>query len=277
MFKKLVLTLALGLCVISPARGLNIIWVCTTIDNLADGLNDDHEWPEWLQSQGHTVDYTKDKWNAVTADQVAQLNAADVIIISRAMASSTLATNAAELSTWNAITKPIINLNGYASRSSTSKWLNSTTINNAASPKMLVKTPSNPIFAGVTLDGSSQIAAVTGYTGTASTSFCGTTNAGNGTVLATTADGANPWIVEWKVGVPYYTGSGDNNAGRRLLFIAGTWEAGGYPTGGLNLTNDGKKMFINALYYVTGINQDTVPPRLRGLLAAQRMCIAMPT
>jgi regulation of enolase protein 1 (concanavalin A-like superfamily) len=256
MLKRLFLTLALCLCIIAPAQGLNIIWVCTSIDNLADGLNDDHEWPEWLQSLGHTVDYTKDKWNAVTTDQVALLNAADVIVISRAMGSSTLATNAAELSTWNAIKKPVINLNGYAARSSTSKWLNSTTINNVVAPKMLVKVPTNPIFAGVGLDGSSQLDAVTGYTGTSSTSFCGTTDVGNGTVLATTADGANPWIVEWKVGAPYYATSGDNNASKRLLFIAGTWEVGGYPTGALNLTDAGKKMFINALYYVTGMNQD---------------------
>jgi hypothetical protein len=252
MFKKFILMLALGLCIMSPAKGLNIIWVCTAIDNSADGVQDDAAWIPWLQSLGHTVDVQIGNWATLDDTKIATLNAADVIIISRAMASDSTAGSAAEIAQWNAIKKPIISLNAYNTRSSRNLWVNSTTINNLVAPMMAVQVPGHPIFAGITLDASNQVAVVDGTTGTGQTSFIGTLGVGNGKLLAQTATGTNAWIVEWQAGAPFYSGSGDDLAGKRLLFCAGTQESGATPTGAFNLTDVGKKMLNNAIYYMAG-------------------------
>ena len=62
----------------------------------------------------------------------------------------------------------------------------------------------------------------------------------------------NAWIVEWQPGKPFYTGSGQTPAGKRLFFAAGTQETAPQPQGAFNLTEDGKKMLSNAILYMLG-------------------------
>ncbi len=255
MLKKLILMLALGLCLVSQAQGLNIIWVCTAFDNLADGQNDDYAWAPWLQSLGHTVDAQIGNWATLDDAKIATLNAADVIIISRAMASDSTSGSAAEIAQWNAITTPIISLHSWNARNSRNQWMNSTTMEySVVAPPMIVKAPTHPIFTGIALDASNQVAILDGTVGNGLISFVGSTqDVGSGTLLAAPNYGTHTWMAEWKPGSAFYAGSG-TPAGKRLLFCLGTQEVSGTgtPTGALNLNDVGKKMFNNALYYMAG-------------------------
>jgi len=120
---------------------------------------------------------------------------------------------------------------------------------------MQVVVPTHPIFKGIPLDASNLVDVVDGTTGTGQTSFAGTTDVGNGTLLATTATGGNSWIVEWQPGTPYYAGSPGTPGGKRMLFCCGTQESGATPQGAFNLTENGKKLFTNAINYMAGIEE----------------------
>ncbi|MFC1637359.1 hypothetical protein ACFL5Z_21270, partial [Planctomycetota bacterium] len=74
-----------------------------------------------------------------------------------------------------------------------------------------------------------------------------------GTVLATRADNDGVWIVKWEPGVEYYPGAGQMPAGPRMFMVAGTQEAAGGPNWGeMNLTDEGIKIYLNAIHYMLG-------------------------
>jgi hypothetical protein len=251
VFQKLAfLCLVLGLCLTPTVRATNIIWVCENIDITGDGTPDDFAWIPWLESLGYTVDVQRGNWTALDTAKIATLNAADLIIISRCTSSGNYNNDATEISQWSGITKPILNLSAYFARNNRWYWVNSATINNLVGPMMEVVVPGHPIFTGIQLNASNQVAAVDGTTGNGQTSFIGTVDVGSGTLLAKT--GANAWIVEWTPGKPFYTGSTQTPAGKRLLFSAGTQEVSPTPIGAFNLTEPGKKMLSNAILYMLG-------------------------
>ena len=55
MFKKVVLALALALCILSPARAVNIVWVAEALNN-ASNVPFDQGWIDLLTAQGYAVD-----------------------------------------------------------------------------------------------------------------------------------------------------------------------------------------------------------------------------
>jgi hypothetical protein len=234
----------------SPTRAVNITWVTESVDINGDGVPDDFAWITWLQELGHTVDVQRGHWTSLDGAKIAALNAADVIIISRTATSANYNTDATEVSQWSALTAPILNLNAYFARNIRWYWANTSTINNLVGPRLEVVAPTHPIFTGLQLDGANQVGVVDGTTGTGQTSFLGTLSLGNGTLLAKT--GSNAWIVEWPPGKPFYAGSSQTPAGRRMLFCAGTQEAAPQPQGAFNLTEKGKKLLNNAILYLAG-------------------------
>jgi hypothetical protein len=253
--KKASLLLVLGLCM-TCAQAAKIVWVGDSIDINADGTPDDYQWVSWLQAQGHTVDVQRAYWTTLDATKIATLNAADLIIVSRATSSGSYNTNAAEITQWSSITKPLILLNAYLVRGTGTTrwfWVNSGTINNLVGPVMQAVELSHPIFTGISLNANNQVAIVDGTTGTGQTSFIGTIDVGNGTLLARTVTGTNAWIVEWDSGNAFYAGSSQTPAAKRLLFCAGTQETAPQPQGVFNLTAEGQKLFLNAINYMLGI------------------------
>jgi hypothetical protein len=87
-------------------------------------------------AQGYNVDYTKGAtlgngyWRTLDAAKIARLNAADLVIVSRATDSGGYATDAAEIAQWNSVTTPLILLNVYIARGGTGsnfrwRWANS--------------------------------------------------------------------------------------------------------------------------------------------------------
>jgi hypothetical protein len=111
----------------------------------------------------------------------------------------------------------------------------------------------HPAFAGVTLEANGQVQALV-TTPNMTTSFPGTTNVGNGTLIATRADTGDVWIAKWDAGVEFYAGAGQIPAGPRVFFAAGTQEvpASGVGRGEMNLTDSGQAVFLNLVDLLLG-------------------------
>jgi hypothetical protein len=82
------------------------------------------------------------------------------------------------------------------------------------------------------------------------TSFVGSIDAGNGTLIAQASGAENAWIAEWPAGVEFYAGSGQTAGGPRMLFVAGTQEEGPTPQGAWDLTTEGELVLRNAINYM---------------------------
>jgi hypothetical protein len=231
--------------VVKPA-GANIILVSEALDNDADGILDDQGLADWLVGEGYNVDVQRGNWMVLDADKIAALNAADLIIVSRASNSGNYASDADEISQWNSVTTPIILTNAYIARNIRWLWVDSETILNLDSPIMQAVLPDNPIFEGVAIEADNIVLAIDDTIGTGQSSFIAPADLGNGTLIAQSIDGL-PWIVEWEAGVEYYAGAGQVPAAKRMMLVAGTQEVGATPQGAFNLTADGEKILRNAI------------------------------
>ena len=253
------LVLAMGLCLGAATHAANIVLVNEAYDVDGNGIQDDLRLEEFLVGLGHQVDIQRGNWTTLDAAKIATLNAADLIVVSRSIGSGNYDDDSTEIANWNGLTAPLLLLTPYLSRGTSSNyrwyWVNSAAVNNLIGPMMRVVVPTHPIFKGIPLDASNLVDVVDGTTGTGQTSFAGTTDVGNGTLLATTATGGNSWIVEWQPGTPYYAGSPGTPGGKRMLFCCGTQESGATPQGAFNLTENGKKLFTNAINYMAGIEE----------------------
>jgi hypothetical protein len=236
--------------------GPNVIWVSDAFDDKADGVRDDQPWIDFLTSQGFNVDYRMGPalgngyWRTLDDAKIAALNAADLAIVSRNSNSGDYI-NGTEPTQWNSVKTPLILMNPNFLRSSHWKWFNTTTIN-STTPVMQPVDPQNPAFVGVTLDAKGQIQALLVLPG-ATSSFPGTADAGNGTVIAKRADTGDAWIAQWNAGTEFYKGSAQIPAGPRVWFAGGTQEAAATATtpavgrGDINLTDSGKAVFLNVV------------------------------
>jgi hypothetical protein len=243
--------------ILKPAK---IIVVSDAFDKNVDGIQDDQGLVDWLTAEGHTVDCRLDYWNVLDPNKIAELNAADLIIVSRAASTGDYDDGADEIAAWNAVQPPVICLQGYMVRNNRWKWINSdTATNNTGSPLMQVLDPNHPIFAGVALnpldpnDPNSPrnlVSVVDPNVGTGITSFVTSLDMGNGKLLAKAITGDYAWIAEWQPGVEFYAGAGQIAGGKRLLFCAGTQEVGATVQGAFNLTAEGQEMLRNAIAYL---------------------------
>ena len=204
---------------------------------------------------------------SLDAAKIAELNAADLIIVSRTTTGGAYGDTPAETTQWNGLMTPLISLNSnHILGGSTSPrwgWMGYTFSSYVVASVMEVLDRSHPIFAGVTIDDSNQVVAVNTKVGTGKTTFIAGLDTGNGRLLARTAAAACAWIAEWQPGVEFYPGCSQIPAGKRLLFSAGTTEdaAAFKPRGAFNLTDEGQKMFLNAVAYMIGdLNQASHSP-----------------
>ena len=234
-------------------------------------MEDWQEWIDKLTAAGYTVDARPGRYDALTDTLAAELNAADLVIVSRALDSSVYSTNATEIGLWNSITTPMILSSSYLLRSQRWNWVNngdaSLPQNNGdqGCPLLKATMPSHSIFWGVSLDSSSQVQVANPAIGSGNCTFIGTNNVGNGTLIAKTVPTSLVqdllWIAEWKKDVEFYSGSGSKAMGHRLFFTAGARET---PTGGTfkeahyNLTDEGWKLYLNAVKYMLG---ELIDPR----------------
>jgi hypothetical protein len=267
MCKKLIYlisVLVLALCLMSSAQAANITLVTEDHDFDEDGIQDDQQLVDWLVAEGHVVDVQRDYWTSFGRTTAAELNAADLIIVSRSTSSGNY-DDEDEPTKWNSLTVPLILMSAYPVRSSHWKWVDSASVlGEGGAPMLEAVDPGHSIFTNVPLDASNQVQIVDPAVGSGHTSFIDVADVGNGTLIAQTVDGL-PWIVEWDAGVEFYAGAGEVPAGTRMMFLAGTQEP---PTWGQwNLTAEGEILFRNAISYMLGEPIAVIEPPPPALVA----------
>lgn len=114
-FLVLVVSVVLG----GPLWAGHIVWVD---EGAADGFTG---WQALLEGAGHTTTHLSDM-RTVEADELATMNEADLVIVSRDTDSGNYANDAAEIALWNGLTTPLIQCSAYLIRSSRWQWVNST-------------------------------------------------------------------------------------------------------------------------------------------------------
>lgn len=274
--KTKIIALLVGMVVLS-VHGANIYWVSfhpgdDTPDSDAANAGfttaPDAGYTQLLRANGHNVI----RYLTTPTPDVALLNSADLIILSRSVASSDYQDDP-ETAAWNGITAPMIIINGYLLRSSRLGFVTGTTIPDTAGTVTLqVKDPSHPIFAGVALNPDNTMvnpyAEIVTFNGNPQRGISVNMDpvAGGGKVLATVATSGDPAfggmiIAEWQAGATLATDPPDTLGGHRLAFLTGSREASGLTSHGAgiyDLTPEGAKLFLNAVNYMAVPEPSTV-------------------
>ncbi len=264
MAKRLLASfLLLTLCVVAPLQAKTIIWVTESQDQDNDGTNDSKVWADKLTAAGYTVDFQPAHWNALTAALQADLNKADLVIMSCTTQSGTFSTTTLN-PLWNGVTAPMMLCSPYIARSTRWQWINNgdgTLPNNngdQGTPLMQVVKTDHPIFFGVALDPSNQLKALDPTLGSGHASFLATNDPGNGILIAKTVPTDLvkdwSWIIEWPKGTKFYANSAYTATNTRMYFTGiGFHEvSGSKPMRGYSLTDEGWKVFLNAVKYLMG-------------------------
>ena len=261
--------------------GVNITWVTENIDRDGDGVQDDLQWTDWLNDEGHTVDVRPDYWtsfdpidpnDANEVPKIDELNAADLVIISRT-ANSGNYDDGDEEAVWNSVAVPMLSLTSYLPRSSRWKWMPGGEVRDGGSPLIEVVDLDHPIFDGVTIeqlnivdpndlidpndpnapivlpDPIYGVDMLDPSAGSGQTAFFNSIDMGNGTLIAKVYEADQGSIAEWESGLEYYDGSGYIAGDHRMALMAGTTETAA-PQGAWNLTAEGEKILRNAIAYL---------------------------
>ncbi|MHC4496223.1 MAG: LamG domain-containing protein [Planctomycetota bacterium] len=254
---------------VSAPAGANIILVTEAIDWDLDGLRDDYALETFLVSEGHRVDVRPDYWKYLTPNKITELNAADLIIVSR-LAWSNHYDEGNETIQWNSLTSPLLLMSPFFARDFRWNWVDSDRATEST-PHIHAEAvdPNHLVFRGVPLmaldpanpdDPTNVVQVVDPLVGTGLTSLIDTTSMGNGHLIAKPVGLGMGWIAEWDAGVEFFEGAGQYTGGRRMLFCAGTQEIRyaepdtqelmRTAQGELNLTAEGLQMFRNAIAYL---------------------------
>ncbi len=246
-----------GTCYLDNIRLLSqrprkIIWVTETCDQDWDNEQDDQGWVHMLRAAGHDVDVTLDHWTSLDSAKVKSLNAADLVIMSRAAQSGSFATDTLEVFLWNSVNTPLIQTHASMLRSDRWKWIHSLSQVDVPAPLIRVHADDHLVFSEMDVDQTGQVGELDGAIGAgpSDTSFPSSSTAGNGTVLASTVSG-HVWMAEWNLGTEFYEGAGQFAGGQRLTFMAGTRDVSeAMPRGAMNLTSTGQQLFLSAVSYM---------------------------
>ena len=233
-------------------RPKRIVWVSDTQDADGDGEQDDSGWFRMLRAEGYDLDVTLDQWQVLDSAGVNELNAADLVIVSRAASSDSYATNTSEVVRWNGLHTPLIQMNAHMLRPDRWKWISSAGQVNAPAPRMRVDAVDHLVFSDLNLNLTGPVEVLDGAVGGApsDTSFPSAAMVGNGAVLASTASG-HAWMAEWNSDVEFYEGAGQLTGAHRMMFMAGTQDVTGVtPRGAMNLTETGQQVFLDAVAYM---------------------------
>jgi hypothetical protein len=242
----------------SVVQAADVIVVSENIDRDLDGVADDQGLIDWLIAEGHSVDIRRNLWEDLDSQRIAELNAADLVIVSR-LTDSALYSDGYEPTQWNSVTTPVLLMSPYFARDIRWNWVRSETVpSDTACTHVEALDPDHPIFRDVELmplhrGGPANIVEVVDPTiGTGLTSFIGTMDMGNGHLIAKTLGAELGWIAEWDTGVEFYDGAGQFAAGKRMLFCAGTQRVDDSRRAEFNLTPEGRQMLHNAIRYLLG-------------------------
>lgn len=233
----------------SPAtgNGAKVIWVTENTDGATEPSPDDSGWTDLLTLNGFQVERLDIRDLDGNPAALDDLNAADLVIVSRDTNSGNYNTTPDEVSAWNTdLTSPLIQLSTYLIRNNRWSWMNTAGLPVAGSNEIQVTDPAHPIFNGITLDENEQFTIIESNQVNISDAL----DAGNGTVLATDPTNGNVWVAFWEEGVEFYEGAGQTTGGPRLWFGAAV-EIND-PKGAENFTSDGEAAFMNAVNFMLG-------------------------
>jgi hypothetical protein len=268
MCQRIVLfCLVLALFSISSVHAANIVWISEimdeTVDGVQDGIQDDQQWVDILRDYGHEVYTNPGGWADLDPNEIELMNNADLVIFGRSTNSGGYAGDTAEVTTWNSITTPLILMNAYLLRSNRWRCMNTTVMGGLetaglstyypASVEMEVVDLSHPMFTGIQLDENNRFHALDPNADSGNFSIIGSNDVGNGTLIAKPADRDWAFIAEWQAGVETYPGSGQIFADKRLYFACGAQAVTDGYGGAYNLTEEGLKLFLNAVDYMLGV------------------------
>ena len=226
----------------------------------------DKGYTDLLTANGHTVT------RVVSADNldVSVLNNADLVIISRSVASGHYA-QGNEATAWNGLTKPVIILGGYIIRGGSGGgsrlgYTSGETIPDVVTNDLKIKAiaPGHPIFNGIDLDANGRMvntyATLQRHTNFLQRGISVNSSAvtNGGVVLGVVGnlnDAATGGMIigEWLPGAVMGTNT-TALGGRRLVFLTGSREHNGLTSEGAgmyDLTADGAQMLLNAVNYMT--------------------------
>ncbi|MBI2947666.1 MAG: hypothetical protein HYY23_08460 [Verrucomicrobia bacterium] len=279
--KTQVLLALVTLLLAAPCEAAKIAWVSF---HSADGTPSgaaatagftkavDVDYTELLKANGHTVT------RIVTSGtpNLALLTTFDLVIISRSVPSGDYQ-DAPETAAWHSLSTPTMILGGYVLRANRLGLMTGNTIPDTAGPVALtVNNPAHAIFAGITLDANKTMmnpfADIVSFNDIPQRGISVITDpvASGGTVLAKISTDGDPAfggtvIAEWRTGATMSNASADKLGGSRLVFLTGSRENSGLTAEGagiFDLTEDGKKLFLNAVSYAATMPrpQTTQPP-----------------
>jgi hypothetical protein len=283
----------LTLSVCSAASAANIAWVSFHPGDSTPSTNagtflftqaPDVGYTQALTAAGHNVTRVVTQDVPLDAAKLAVLAASDLIIVGRSVASAHYQ-QAPEHLFWNTTTtKPVIHMGGFAIRGGTGGgsrlglYTNETLVDSANPIKLIATNPSHPIFAGVSLDGMNTM--VNNYATIPSLPHApntlqrgisvGTPIAVGGQILGTVAAGdataGGTVIALFPPGTTMASNPTSVSAGHKLIFLSGSREAANQmipapgPTGtnaetsGIyDLTDDGTRMFLNAVNFMLAV------------------------
>ncbi len=257
--KRVFIVLVLAAAAAGALQAKTIVWVSDAhaTDATKPGVPDDQGWVDFLVSLGFTVEYPKGSaagtgyYQTLDAAKIAQLEAADLVIMSRDVSSGAYSTDDTERGQWGGITTPLILMSQYLARSGNGRWFNTTGITARQAYYLLrAVDPDEPLFENVLLDENNDAVWHDANVWPGHSSFINTADAGNGRVLAVRPDNGNILIAEWDAGAPYYSSTPNVMVGgRRMFFSGGTQEVDSTQGrwGAYNLTPAGEQIFVNAL------------------------------
>ena len=141
------------------------------------------------------------------------------------------------LSDWNNLTTPLMVLQPHLASADRWRWFDTTNWNLPVGMPALEATADDVLLRGVPLDDDGRINLLF-----SDSIFLDRSDAGNGTVIARTADEHLAWIAHWPAGTEFYTGSGQFAGGDRMYFIAGEYHWDPQLSGTCNLNAHGENV-----------------------------------
>ena len=213
MKRIIALALVIGLAFsVAAQAGIILLVSDDTYTHTRSGTGPETDFASFLTDLGHTVhtsgprQYDENNEGSAGAASFVADNMVDLVIVSR-VTNSGAYDEGNNGTNWNGIDVPLLLMGPHLSRSSRWKWLDTGNTTQESVETLIIKESDDPFVSGLGTAYSTADAIVT---------YNGTTDGGNGTVIATTADD-EMILVWWAAGTEFYSGSGQTAGAMRVL------------------------------------------------------------